>query len=304
MLKERGVWDQIDEVIWAVEGDPDSPGMKLGSAHGIELAPFFVVRDAAGEETAYTSVLKFLRQQFPEAKARRAAPAAAAASAVDVSAVAAELAGKSPQAVSGAEDVALIDMAAKSGLPYSVFSLDTGRLHPETLAFIDAVRVHYGITIQLMSPATAELEAFVAEKGLFSFYEDGHSECCGVRKVAPLRRALKGCHAWMTGQRQDQSPSTRSDVEIVHEDSAFEGRDGRLIKVNPLASWTSADVWLYIRENDVPYNALHDQGFISIGCAPCTRATRPGEHERAARWWWEDATKRECGLHLDPPPSS
>ena len=126
----------------------------------------------------------------------------------------------------------------------------------------------------------------------------GCRECCGVRKVSPLRRHLATRRAWITGQRRDQSP-TRTDVQLIEFDETFEGADGvRLVKVNPLAFWTSAEVWEWIVAHDLPYNPLHDRGFKSIGCAPCTRPTHPGEHERAGRWWWEEATKRECGLHL------
>jgi phosphoadenosine phosphosulfate reductase len=198
---------------------------------------------------------------------------------------------------SGAEDVALIDMAAKAGRPFKVFSLDTGRLHPETYQFIEKVRTHYGIVVEAVFPQPAAVEALVREKGLFSFYTDGHKECCGIRKVEPLIRALTPLRAWMTGQRRDQSPGTRAEIPVIQLDRTF-GTPGRpLVKFNPLSFWSSRQVWSYIREHDVPYNALHDRGFVSIGCEPCTRAIRPGEHERAARWWWEEETKKECGLH-------
>ena len=200
-------------------------------------------------------------------------------------------------AFSGAEDVALIDMAAKSGKPFRVLTLDTGRLHAETYRFLDRVRSHYGIEIEVWFPDAVRVEALVRKKGMFSFYEDGHGECCDIRKVGPLGRALANCRAWMTGQRRDQSP-TRTDVRIVDFDRARSSAEGPLVKWNPLAAWSLADVWAYIREHQVPYNELHDSGFVSIGCEPCTRAPRPGEHERAGRWWWEEATKRECGLHI------
>jgi phosphoadenosine phosphosulfate reductase len=199
---------------------------------------------------------------------------------------------------SGAEDVVLIDMAMKAGRPFRVFSLDTGRLHAETYEFIEKVRTHYGITIEAFSPQAEAVQALVREKGLFSFYVDGHKECCGVRKVEPLMRALTGMRAWMTGQRRDQSPNTRADVPVVQLDRTFGTPDSPLAKFNPLSLWTSKQVWTYIRDNGVPYNALHDRGFISIGCQPCTRPTNPGQHERAGRWWWEEETKRECGLHV------
>lgn len=202
---------------------------------------------------------------------------------------------------SGAEDVVLIDIAHRLKKDIQVFSLDTGRLHPETYQFIDRVRKHYGIAIEVLSPDAAQVEALVKAKGLFSFYEDGHKECCGIRKVAPLRRKLSTLDAWITGQRKDQSPSTRSDVPVVQVDGAFSSDDRELIKFNPLSNWSSAEVWMYIRAYEVPYNSLHERGFISIGCEPCTRAVLPNQHEREGRWWWEEATKKECGLHAVSP---
>ena len=198
---------------------------------------------------------------------------------------------------SGAEDVVLIDMAASFSDHFAVFTLDTGRLHPETYRLIDKVRDHYGVDIDILSPDADALEAMVREKGLFSFYEEGHHECCGVRKIDPLQRYLINKDAWITGQRKDQSP-TRTEVPDEQEDTAFTGKGGQLRKYNPLTDWSSTQVWEYIRTNDVPYNALHDRGFVSIGCEPCTRAVGPGEHERAGRWWWEEDTMRECGLHV------
>ena len=198
---------------------------------------------------------------------------------------------------SGAEDVVLIDMAVKINPDVQVFTLDTGRLHPETYEFIEQVRKHYGIKIQVQTPDQKALQDFVNEKGLFSFYEDGHQECCGVRKIAPLKNKLATLDAWITGQRRDQSPGTRSDVNLIEEDGAFPGRNGKLMKYNPLALWSSAQVWEYIKVFDVPYNKLHEQGFASIGCQPCTRPTLPNQHEREGRWWWEGAGHKECGLH-------
>jgi phosphoadenosine phosphosulfate reductase len=200
-------------------------------------------------------------------------------------------------AFSGAEDVALIDMATKMGYPFKVFVLDTGRLHAETYQFIEKVRTHYDVTIEVVFPQPEAVQALVREKGLFSFYVDGHKECCGIRKVEPLMRALAPHRAWVTGQRKDQSPGTRVDVPVIQLDRTFSTPDRPLVKFNPLSFWTSKQVWAYIREHDVPYNALHDRGFISIGCEPCTRPTNPGQHERAGRWWWEEETKKECGLH-------
>ncbi|XP_028793723.1 5'-adenylylsulfate reductase 3, chloroplastic [Neltuma alba] len=203
-------------------------------------------------------------------------------------------------AFSGAEDVALIEYAHLTGRPFRVFSLDTGRLNPETYRFFDEVEKHYGIRIEYMFPDTIEVQALVRNKGLFSFYEDGHQECCRVRKVRPLRRALKGLRAWITGQRKDQSPGTRSEVPVVQVDPVFEGMDGgigSLVKWNPVANVKGHDVWNFLRTMNVPVNSLHSQGYISIGCEPCTRPVLPGQHEREGRWWWEDAKAKECGLH-------
>ena len=198
---------------------------------------------------------------------------------------------------SGAEDVVLVDMALSLRPDVDVFSLDTGRLHPETYRYLEKVREHYGIALELLSPEPAAVEALVREKGLYSFYRDGHKECCTVRKVAPLRRKLDTLDAWVTGQRHDQSPDTRNAVPVVQADPAFARPDHPLTKFNPLANWSSAQVWDYIRANDVPYNPLHQHGFVSIGCEPCTRPVLPNQHEREGRWWWENAAEKECGLH-------
>ncbi|TBW54727.1 phosphoadenylyl-sulfate reductase [Marinobacter halodurans] len=198
---------------------------------------------------------------------------------------------------SGAEDVVLIELAHKLTDNLKVFTLDTGRLHAETYAFIEKVRKHYNIDIEVLFPDAAEVEELVSKKGLFSFYEDGHKECCGIRKVNPLRRKLATVDAWITGQRKDQSPGTRNDVPVVQVDDAFSTPEKQLVKFNPLANWTSKDVWDYIRMTEAPYNELHEKGFISIGCQPCTRPVLPGQHEREGRWWWEEATHKECGLH-------
>ncbi|TKY54001.1 5'-adenylylsulfate reductase 3 [Spatholobus suberectus] len=203
-------------------------------------------------------------------------------------------------AFSGAEDVALIEYARLTGRPFRVFSLDTGRLNPETYQFFDAVEKHYGIRIEYMFPDAVEVQALVRSKGLFSFYEDSHQECCRVRKVRPLRRALKGLRAWITGQRKDQSPGTRSEIPVVQVDPVFEGMDGgigSLVKWNPVANVKGHNIWNFLRTMNVPVNSLHSQGYVSIGCEPCTRAVLPGQHEREGRWWWEDAKAKECGLH-------
>nr|DAD23391.1 TPA_asm: hypothetical protein HUJ06_024854 [Nelumbo nucifera] len=203
-------------------------------------------------------------------------------------------------AFSGAEDVALIEYARLTGRPFRVFSLDTGRLDAETYRFFDTVEKHYDIRIEYMFPDAVEVQGLVRSKGLFSFYEDGHQECCRVRKVRPLRRALKGLRAWITGQRKDQSPGTRAEIPVVQVDPSFEGMDGgvgSLIKWNPVANVDGRDIWNFLRTMNVPVNSLHSQGYISIGCEPCTRPVLPGQHEREGRWWWEDAKAKECGLH-------
>lgn len=198
---------------------------------------------------------------------------------------------------SGAEDVVLVDMATRIRPDVPVFTLDTGRLHPETYEFIDAVRRRYDLALEVLFPDTASVQELVLEHGLFDFYERGHGNCCRVRKVEPLARKLSGLDAWITGQRRDQSVGTRGAVDTIEQDAAFGGRAGSLVKFNPLAHWTSRQVWDYIREHDVPFNPLHARGFVSIGCAPCTRAVLPGQHEREGRWWWEDVAHKECGLH-------
>ena len=198
---------------------------------------------------------------------------------------------------SGAEDVVLVDMAWKLNKNVKVFSLDTGRLHPETYRFIEQVREFYKIDIALISPDPSKLEPFVKDKGLFSFYKDGHGEGGGIRKIEPLRRKLAGVSAWATGQRRDQSPGTRSQVAALEIDTAFSTPERTLYKFNPLAQMTSEEVWGYIRMLELPYNSLHERGFISIGCEPCTRPVLPRQHEREGRWWWEEATQKECGLH-------
>jgi len=204
---------------------------------------------------------------------------------------------------SGAEDVVLIDMACRTGVPFRAFSLDTGRLHAETYRFLERVRDHFQIALEVYFPQPRAVEELVRRKGLFSFYGDGHSECCAIRKVEPLGRALAGTRAYLTGQRQDQSPATRGLLPVVQEDANHRTPDGTpLVKFNPLSNWSSAQVWQYILQREIPYNELHDHGFRSIGCEPCTRPTNPGQHEREGRWWWEEATKRECGLHIQGEP--
>ena len=193
----------------------------------------------------------------------------------------------------GAEDVVVIDMIARVAPEIRVFTLDTGRLHDETYEVMQRVRERYDIELKVAFPEREAVERLVREKGFYSFREsvDNRRECCQIRKVEPLRRALSGMKAWMTGLRRDQAV-TRGDTQAVEWDEGNE-----LLKVNPLVDWTNEQVWEYVRARQVPYNRLHDQGFPSIGCAPCTRAVKPGEDIRAGRWWWELPENKECGLH-------
>ena len=192
------------------------------------------------------------------------------------------------------EDMVLTDLILKNKLPIGIFSLETGRLHKETLAVLEQVKAHYGYEIALFRPQTELVDAYVAAHGLNAFYDsiEMRRECCRVRKVEPLGRALLGNKAWVTGQRRAQS-ATRSDLRVEEDDPAH-----FMTKFNPLADWSEEEVWEYVRTNNVPYNALHDRGYPSIGCEPCTRAIQPGEDVRAGRWWWENPESKECGLHL------
>lgn len=192
-----------------------------------------------------------------------------------------------------AEDMLLAHAIFQARLPITVFTLDTGRLHPETLGMVDKIAERYGVAVQVVHPDSAAVQAHVAAHGSFAFYDSIalRKECCGLRKVEPLRRTLAGHSAWLTGQHRDQSP-TRSHLAESEYDAVF-----GLQKYNPLADWTSEQVWEAVRAFDIPYNPLHDQGYPSIGCEPCTRAVRAGEDPRAGRWWWEQSASKECGLH-------
>ena len=193
-----------------------------------------------------------------------------------------------------AEDMVLTDMILKAKLPIGIFSLETGRLHQETLAVLDKVKARYDHDITLYRPQPEAVATYVEQNGLNAFYNsvEMRRECCRIRKVEPLGRALAGNKAWITGQRRAQS-TTRAELHVQEDDAAH-----AMTKFNPLADWSEQDVWDYIRANDVPYNALHDQGYPSIGCEPCTRAITPGEDVRSGRWWWENPESRECGLHV------
>lgn len=192
------------------------------------------------------------------------------------------------------EDVVVIDLIVRLRLPVGVFALDTGRLNEETYEVAESVSQRYGIGIDWYFPEHVAVEALERGKGLYSFREslENRHECCRIRKVEPLRRALGGLAGWVTGLRREQSV-TRSEVAAVEVDQAF----GGIVKINPLIAWSEAQVWDYAGERRIPVNRLHRQGYPSIGCAPCTRAIEPGEHPRAGRWWWEDPAHKECGLH-------
>jgi phosphoadenosine phosphosulfate reductase len=194
----------------------------------------------------------------------------------------------------GAEDMVLTDLITQHQLNISLFSLDTGRLPAETYDLIQTLRSRYSLTLQVYFPDHVLVEDYVAQNGVNGFYDsvEQRKGCCAVRKVEPLKRALAGKGAWITGMRRDQAV-TRGSLLV----SAWD-EEQSLQKFNPLLDWTNADVWQYIKQNDVPYNKLHDQFYPSIGCAPCTRAISVGEDIRAGRWWWENPENKECGLHV------
>jgi phosphoadenosine phosphosulfate reductase len=194
----------------------------------------------------------------------------------------------------GAEDVVLVEMIARVAPGIKIFTLDTGRLHDETYEVMEKIRYKYNVQIESYFPDATAVENLEREKGFYSFRDsiENRKECCHIRKVEPLHRALSSLDAWITGLRRDQAV-TRANTQPVEIDEA----NGGLIKVNPLVEWTNDQVWGYIKANRIPYNALHDRNFPSIGCAPCTRAIEPGEDIRAGRWWWELPEYKECGLH-------
>lgn len=192
----------------------------------------------------------------------------------------------------GQEDQVLTDIIYKNEWPVKIFTIDTGRLFNETYELLDRTNARYKHNMQVYFPEAADVETFVQEKGINAFYEsvDNRKACCNLRKVKPLNRALAGASVWITGLRAEQSDN-RQDMPLIEWDESRQ-----LYKFNPLITWSYEQMMAYIREHNVPYNSLHDNGFISIGCAPCTRAVEAGEHPRAGRWWWESSQK-ECGLH-------
>jgi phosphoadenosine phosphosulfate reductase len=195
----------------------------------------------------------------------------------------------------GAEDVVLIDMMCNINRNLTrVFTLDTGRLNQETYDLIDKIRKKYDIKVDVYFPNASEVEEMVTNKGMNLMYEsvENRKLCCNLRKIEPLKRALKKFDCWITGLRREQS-TTRNKILKIEVDTL----NNNITKLNPLADWTNDEIWKYIRENKVPYNELHDRGYPSIGCEPCTRAIKEGEDPRAGRWWWENDTHKECGLH-------
>ncbi len=195
-----------------------------------------------------------------------------------------------------AEESVLIDMMHRMrGADFRIFTLDTGRLNQETYDCMDAIRQRYGVSVEVYFPDAEKVQNMVRSHGLNLFYNSVELRklCCGIRKVEPLNRALRELNAWMTGLRREQAV-TRSEVRKIELDKEH----GQIVKINPLVDWSYDQVWYYIREHNVPYNRLHNQGYPSIGCAPCTRAVKPGEDLRAGRWWWENPDTKECGLHV------
>lgn len=194
----------------------------------------------------------------------------------------------------GAEDQVLTHLIAKIDPTVRIFTLDTGRLFPEAYDLIERTNSRYKINMEVYFPDAQKVEKMVSEKGINLFYQSvaNRKLCCQIRKIEPLRRALNGMKIWITGLRREQSQN-RTTMKLVEVDEANQG----ILKLNPLIDWTEGEVWNFIREHHVPYNKLHDNGFPSIGCQPCTRAIEPGENFRAGRWWWEMEGKKECGLH-------
>ena len=194
------------------------------------------------------------------------------------------------------EDMVVTDAILRGGHKIAIFTLDTGRMHADTLALVDAIRARYGFAMEVYRPQAPAVTQYVKLCGRDAFYEsvDLRKACCEIRKVEPLNRALAGKKAWLTGLRRDQAV-TRADLPLQDFDSVH-----GLEKFNPIADWTEEEVWAYLRANDVPYNALYDQGYRSIGCAPCSRPVVTGEDVRAGRWWWEQPESKECGLHVGP----
>jgi len=328
-LKAGNEFPLIDKIVYADMRDPDSEGLKLAKEHNVDIAPFFIVENE-GNVAVYKTYMelkkkvlkKALEKADVEIEEKRTANADIDTGALtqsktkikpafDIENLNEEFGKKTPQellewglkefhpcialAWSGAEDVAVVDMLVKINPKARIFTLDTGRLNPETYDLIDRVRERYGIDIEVMFPDAAEVEEMVRREGVNLFYQsvENRKLCCNLRKVQPLKRMLSSLDAWITGLRRDQAV-TRTVLKKIEIDETF----GGIIKLNPLADWSNKDVWDYIHKNNVPYNELHDKGYPSIGCGPCTRSVKPGEDIRAGRWWWESPEGKECGLHV------
>ena len=332
-LKAGNELGLIDKIVMADVKDDQSEGHKLAKKYNVDIAPFFIVEDASNV-TIYKTYMelkrKVLKKVVEEAdvdiEERRKASTEKKSidifhslpskksilrSDYDIEKLSKQFENSTPQEVlewglkelhpsialawSGAEDVAVVDMMVKINPQARIFTLDTGRLNPETYDLIDKVRQKYGINVEVMFPNAAETEEMVRSKGVNLFYHsvENRNLCCNVRKVKPLKKMLSTLNGWITGLRRDQAV-TRIASKKIEIDENF----GGIIKLNPLADWTHKEVWDYIHKNDVPYNVLHDKGYPSIGCAPCTRSVESGEDIRAGRWWWEAPESKECGLHI------
>ena len=299
----------IDKIVYADMRDPDSVGHRLAKEHNIDIAPFFIVEDG-GTVSIYKTYMELKRKVLNKEEESEKKHSSKE---FDIEKLNNQFETRTPQellewglkefhpcialAWSGAEDVAVVDMLVKINPKARIFTLDTGRLNPETYDLIDRMREKYGIDIEVMFPDAAEVEEMVREQGVNLFYQsvENRKLCCNLRKVQPLKRMLSTLDAWITGLRRDQAV-TRTILKKIEIDETF----GGIIKLNPLADWSHKDVWDYIHKNNVPYNELHDRGYPSIGCAPCTRPVKDGEDIRAGRWWWESPEGRECGLHVTP----
>jgi phosphoadenosine phosphosulfate reductase len=311
-LRRRGYWERIDEVVWALEGDDRSAGAQLGRTHDIDVAPFFVLRFEDGSEAVYTSALRLIRDHFSkseqqieakpmgEEEVAELAEGFAQSDPSEIIRFALERFGtRCTIAFTGAEDCVLVDMASKTGLPFRVFFVDSGRLHSETYALLDELGRHYGIEIASSLPAADKLTALLNEKGYNSFLRDGHFECCGVRRAEPLARALRDCDAWIALHRMGRELSAPSPSPAVEWEASRGGAERPLARFNPLVNWDSNQIWSYIRKHAVPHNELYAKGYRQIGCQPCTRPIRPAQEDRDGLWWWEDESG--AGAELGHP---
>ena len=304
MLRRRGLWNEIDAVVWALEGDDQSAGAALGRKHGVAVAPFFVLNFEDGTEAVYTSAMRMIRDHFSDLAAVK--PVAAAKSPeADIVELERALDREDPASIvrlalerfgnlcavvlTGAEDVVLVDMASKTGLPFRTVFVDPGRLHDETYGLIDDVGRHYGIEIRSALPDPKKLITLVNEKGQNSFLRDGHHECCGIRRVEPLKRALKGCDAFISLHGMGRELTTFDAPKSVEVDTIYSDNNAvSRVRFNPLVAWDSNRIWSYIRNNSVPHNELHVAGYRFIGCQPCTRIIRRDQSPSEGLWWWEE----------------